>query len=94
MKLSPRWKDFLFAASVTLNIASVVVFVTIVGTNALDAAVMREGLSRYCASANDAKFKDVDDKVKALRDFACARGEAADDFEAAINAYLTSKGLQ
>lgn len=93
IKLTPRWKSFFIAASVTFNIAFVVVFVTMVATSALDGMIMREGLVRYCATANDKKFKDTTDQVKALREFTCARGEAADDFEAAIQAYLTSKGI-
>jgi hypothetical protein len=88
------WKNFLVTASVVLNIAFVVVFVTIVGTNALDRVVMSEGLSRYCSTANDGKFSDASDRVKALRDFTCAHGDAQDDFEAAFNTYLTSKGIQ
>lgn len=94
LKLTPSWKNFLIAASVALNIAFVVVFVALGATNALDTMLMKEGLTRYCDSANDAKFEGSDDKIKALREFTCAKGEAADDFESAINAYLTSKGLK
>ncbi len=94
INLTPRWKSFLIASSVTLNIAFVVVFIVIVGTNALDGMVMKEGLTRYCETKNDAKFKDSPDGVKALREFTCAKGEAADDFETAIDAYLTSKGIK
>jgi hypothetical protein len=93
-KFAMNWKGFFVAASVTLNIAFVAVFVTIVATNALDRVVIREGLIRYCAASNDGKFEDSSDQVKALREFACASGDAQDDFEAAFNAYLTTKGIE
>lgn len=93
-KLAPRWKNFLIAASVTLNIAFVVVFMAIVTTSALDVMVMKEGLNRYCATSNDKKFEDSSAKIQALRDFTCARGDASDDFETAMKAYLNTKGLE
>ncbi len=89
-----RWKNFFFAASVTLNIAFVVVFIAMITTNALDLMFMKEGLNRYCASSNDDKFVDSTAKVKALRSFTCARGDANDDFQNAFSAYLKSKGLE
>lgn len=89
-----RWKGLFVAGSVTLNIAFVVIFIAIVTTNALDIMVMKEGLNRYCATANDAKFKDSSDKTQALRDFTCARGDAYDDFQSALGAYLKSKGIE
>jgi len=88
-----QWKGLFFAASVTLNIAFVVVFITMVTTNALDIMVMKEGLYRYCLASNDTKFEDSSDKTKALRDFTCARGDASDDFQNAVNDYLKTKGL-
>jgi len=93
-RLTTSWKSFFYAASVTLNIAFVVVFVTMISTNALDGMLMKEGLNRYCSEANDKKFEDNPAKTQALRDFTCAKGEAQDDFETAVNAYLKSRGLE
>ena len=87
-------KNFFFAASLTLNIAFIVVFVAIVTTNALDLMVMKEGVNRYCSTSNDKKFEDSSAKTQALRDFTCARGDASDDFELALSAYLRTKGLE
>ena len=88
-----QWKGLFVSASVTLNIAFVVVFIAIISTSALDIMVMKEGLNRYCSTANDLKFEDSTAKTQALREFTCARGDAADDFEAALNAYLKTKDI-
>jgi len=72
----------------------VVVFITMTMTSALDGMLMKEGLNRYCSEANDQKFEDNSAKTQALRDFSCARGEARDDFRAALDAYLQSRGLE
>lgn len=89
----PRWEQFAFSASVVVNIAFLVVFIAIIGTHALDVTLIKEGVNRYCDTSNDAKFADSSAKVRALRDFTCARGDAADDFQTAFNAYLKSKGI-
>lgn len=91
---SMSWRNFFFAASVTLNIAFVVLFITMATTNALDGLLMREGLTRYCAEANDESFADNPVVTRGIRDFTCAKGDAKDDFEKAVNNYLESKGLQ
>lgn len=88
-----QWKGLFFSASVALNIAFVVVFIALIGTSALDVMLMKEGLNRYCATSNDAKFKDSNAKTQALRDFTCARGDASDDFKTALDAYLKTKGI-
>lgn len=85
------WKNFYLSVSVAVNIAFIVLFVTMAGTHALDGMWMREGLNRYCDAANDTKFKDNSEATKALRDFTCAKGDAADDFQKAFNAYLETR---
>lgn len=85
------WKQLLVSASVTLNIAFVVVLITLATTHALDGLWMREGLTRYCSPANDSKFDDMTEASKSLRDFTCAKGDAADDFEAAVKAYQATR---
>lgn len=90
-KWKMSWKRLFFAASVALNIGGLVILITLVSTNSLDNLWIREGLDRYCASANDSKFKDNTEASKALRDFTCAKGDASKDFQQAFDAYLKTR---
>lgn len=87
------WKRLLLAGSIVLNIAFVVVMVALASTNSLDSMIMNEGLKRYCNTANDGKFDDAGDEAKALRLFTCARGDAQEPFNSALNDYLKMKGI-
>jgi hypothetical protein len=93
-KWNMSWKQWLIAASVALNIAFVVVVVTMMTTHALDGMFMKEGLARYCARANDAQFDGSTDKVKALRVYTCAGGDAKSYFDEGFQKYLDFKGVK
>lgn len=82
------WRNFFIAASVSLNIAFVVLIVAMATTNALDGMFMYEGLKRYCDPVNDSRFGGQPAENQALRDFTCAKGAAKQDFEKAFNNYL------
>lgn len=94
MRWSISWKNWLIAASVTLNIAFVVVLITMMTSHALDGMFMKEGLSRYCAVANDYQFDTAPAKVKALRVFTCAGGDAKPYFDEGFQKYLDFKGVK
>lgn len=92
-KWEMSWKNLLFAASVTVNIAFIVVFLTMIFTNKLDGMFIEEGLARYCSSANDSLYANSEETVKALRDFACAKGDAKPYFDSAFKIYSFSRGI-
>lgn len=92
-KWQMSWKSLFFAASVTLNIAFVVVFCMMIFTNKLDGMFITEGLSRYCSTANDVVYSDSDDNVKALREFTCAKGDAQPYFDNAFKTYKVTEGV-
>lgn len=87
------WKNFFIALSVAANIGFVVIVITMMSTHVLDGMFMNEGLTRYCASENNDKFKNASDKVKALRVYTCADGDAAQYFNDGFNRYLDAKGI-
>jgi hypothetical protein len=87
------WKNFFAALSVAANIGFVVIVITMMGTHVLDGMFMNEGLTRYCASENNDKFKNASDKVKALRVYTCADGDAAQYFNDGFTKYLDVKGI-
>lgn len=88
------WRDFFIAASVVLNIAFAIVFITMATTNKFDGMLMNEGLKRYCAEANDAKFEENNAQAQALRLFTCSRDDAEKPFQDALNNYLDMKGIE
>lgn len=88
------WRNFFVAASVALNIAFVVTFITMINTNSLDSMFIKEGLKRYCLDENGALFEESTEQAKELRNFTCATGEAAEPFNKAFNDYLKTKGLE
>lgn len=88
------WRNFFIATSVTLNIAFIIVFATMMWTNRLDGMFIREGLARYCDEVNDSKFASNSDKAHALRMFTCARDDAKEPFDKAVNDYLQMKQVQ
>lgn len=94
MKWNISWKKWLIVASATLNIAFVVVVITMMTSHALDGMFMREGLARYCAVANDTQFTDSPAKVKALRVYTCAGGDAKPYFNEGFQKYLDFKGIK
>lgn len=88
------WSGFFIAASVTLNIAFIVLMILLMATNVLDGMLMDVGLKRYCSSANDDKFSDSTAKVRALRAYTCGAGDAQQYFEAGFQNYLNAKGIK
>jgi hypothetical protein len=91
--LQISWKKFFISLSVAANIGFAVVIITMMTSHVLDGMFMREGLNRYCATQNDEKFSDNSEKVKALREYTCARGDAKDFFNQGLNDYMESKGI-
>jgi hypothetical protein len=89
----PSVRRFIIFGSFAVNIAFVVLALTFASTNVLDGVIMPNGLVRYCASANDDKFKDSADRVKALRDYVCDRPEPTQYFHEGFNKYLDTKGI-
>lgn len=87
------WKGFLIAASVALNIAFFVLFITMTTTNKLDIMFIHEGITRYCKVENDTLFKSNSDQMQALRRFTCAKGDAEEPFEKAFNEYLKTQDI-
>lgn len=85
--------SFFFAASLTVNLAFVVVVITMMTSHVMDGMFMNEGLNRYCSSANDSKFDNTSAKVKAMRAYTCGSGDAKQYFENGFNSYLQSKGI-
>lgn len=94
VKWNISWRRWLIVASGALNIAFIVVFVTMMTSHALDGLFMREGLARYCAKANDGQFADSPAKVKALRVYTCAGGDAKPYFNEGFQKYLDFKGIK
>lgn len=92
-KWAMSWKEFFVALSVAANIGFVVIVVTMMSSHALDGMFMNEGLTRYCASENNDKFGNSTEKVKALRAYTCASGDAKQYFNDGFNKYLTAKGI-
>lgn len=88
------WKQFLIALSVATNIGFVVVVTTMMTSHVLDGMFMNEGLTRYCASVNDSKFADAAEKVKALRSYTCATGDAKQYFDSGFQSYLDYKNIK
>jgi hypothetical protein len=88
------WRQWLIAASVTLNIAFIVVLLTMMTSHALDGMFMKEGLARYCAKANDSQFDGSLEKVRALRVYTCAGGDAKNYFDEGFQKYLNVKGIK
>lgn len=87
------WTRLFIAASVAANIAFVVVVATMITSHSLDGMFMNEGLQRYCNTANDDKFSDNPAKVRALRYYTCARGDAAQYFQEGFQKYLDYKHI-
>lgn len=87
------WKNFFIALSIAANIGFIVVFTTMMTSHVLDGMFMREGLNRYCASQNNGKFESNSEKTKALREYTCASGDAAQYFNDGFDKYLESKGI-
>jgi|SRR5687767_3460977 len=92
-KWQMSWKNLFIVASVTVNIAFLVVFVTMIFTNKLDGVFIEEGLARYCSATNDSLYADSEETVKALRDFTCAKGDAKPYFDSAFKIYSFSRGI-
>jgi hypothetical protein len=92
-KMYMSWKQLFIAASVAANIAFVVAIATMMTSHVLDGMFMNEGLSRYCSSDNNDKFKDTTDKVKALRAYTCASGDAKGYFDNGFKSYLDYKAI-
>lgn len=88
------WKNFLIAASVALNIAFFVLFITMTATNKLDVMFINEGVNRYCKVENDMLFDGNSDQMQALRRFTCAKGDAKEPFERAFNEYLKTQDIE
>jgi hypothetical protein len=88
------WARLLIAASVAANIAFVVLVIAMITTHELDGMFMNEGLTRYCLGANDDKFSDTSAKVKALRSYTCAAGDAKTYFNEGFQKYLDVKGIK
>jgi len=76
-----------------LNVALLTTLLAMSLTNVVDAMFMREGLTRYCETTNDAKFADAPARDKALRAYTCATGDAKQYFEKGFNEYLDTKGI-
>ncbi|HSW81154.1 MAG TPA: hypothetical protein VLG40_02040 [Candidatus Saccharimonas sp.] len=87
------WKRLLVAGSITLNIAFIVVMLSVSISNALDGVFMASGLERYCSSVNDDKFNGSSVQVKALRNYVCDTPDAHQYFVDGLNKYLDSKGI-
>ncbi|HEU5187726.1 MAG TPA: hypothetical protein VFT87_04460 [Candidatus Saccharimonadales bacterium] len=88
------WRNFLIAASIVLNIAFVVLFITMTGTNKLDIMFIQEGVNRYCKVENDMLFDGSSDQMQALRRFTCAKGDAKEPFQRAFNEYLRTQNIE
>lgn len=88
---SISWKNLFVSASVALNIAFLVLFITMISTNKLDVMFIQEGMNRYCKVENDILFVGSSDQTKALRKFTCATGDAREPFEKAFNDYLKTQ---
>jgi hypothetical protein len=87
------WKRLLIAGSVALNIAFIVLMLSVGISNALDGIFMASGLERYCSSNNDDKFTSSTVQVKALRNYVCDSPDANQYFKDGLNKYLDSKGI-
>lgn len=92
-KWNLSWKRLLITGSVVVNIAFIVVFISLVGTYSLDGLFMGPGLERYCSSANDDKFVGSTEQIKALRNYVCDTSDAHQYFVSGLDKYLDSKGL-
>lgn len=92
--LDVSWKNFFIAASVAMNIAFLVLFITMISTNKLDVMFIQEGMNRYCKVENDILFDGSSDQTQALRKFTCAIGDAREPFEKAFNDYLKTQEIE
>ncbi|HVI69693.1 MAG TPA: hypothetical protein VM581_04535 [Magnetospirillaceae bacterium] len=88
------WKQFFISLSIAANIGFIVVVITMMTSHVLDGMFMNEGLTRYCSSVNDDKFADAGDKVKALRAYTCASGDAKQYFDSSFQSYLDYKNIK
>jgi hypothetical protein len=86
----PSVRRFVIFASFALNIAFVVLLLTISTTNKLDGVFMPVALERYCSTANDDKFQKEDAQLKALRGYVCDRPDAHQYFHGGYKDYLKS----
>ena len=86
------WRRLVIFASLALNVGFIVLWVSLT-TTSLDGLFMADGLGRYCSSANDDKFTNETDKVKALREYVCDRPQADKYFQAGFADYLDAKGV-
>lgn len=91
--LGLSWKKLLIAGSVSLNIAFIVLMLSVGISNALDGIFMASGLERYCSSVNDDKFNGSSAQVKALRNYVCDTSDAHQYFIDGFDKYLDSKGI-
>ncbi len=88
------WKRLFVISSVVLNVAFIVLLITMITTNALDALFIREGLSRYCSTADDWLFANNSEKLIAFRNYTCGMGNAQTYFESGFSNYLQSIGIE
>ncbi len=89
----PSARRFLIFSSFALNIAFLVVLLTISTTNTLDGMFMPVALDRYCSTANDSKFQKEEAPVKALRGYVCDRPDAHQYFWKGYTDYLKSLNI-
>lgn len=94
VKQGMSWKRFFITSSVVLNIAFIVLIITMMTTNALDTLFIREGLSRYCSTTNDWLFTNNSEKLVAFRNYTCGTGNAQTYFENGFSEYLQSIGIE
>lgn len=88
------WRRLIILSSLTLNVAFIVVIITMATSNALDGMFVKQGMQRYCEGVNDRLFAKSTDEVKALRDYTCAHGDAERYFKDGFDSYLHAKGIQ
>lgn len=88
------WKNLFIAASVSANIAFIVVIITMMTSHSLDGMFIKEGLTRYCASDNNDKFAASATNVQALRAYTCASGDAKAYFNEGFQKYVDSKATK
>ena len=89
----PSVRRFMILASFALNVAFIVVLLTVSTTNTLDGVFMPVALDRYCSTANDSKFQKEEASVKALRGYVCDRQDAHKYFWGGYTDYLKSLNI-
>ena len=88
------WRTLLVSASVTFNIAFVVLLGVFLTSNVLDWGLADQGLVRYCKSENDHQFNGLNSRDAALRNFTCGRDDAQPYFVKGFQNYLDYKGIK